>query len=78
MINITPNPTDKTTSIVSNQGLLEVLTGHKAYVITLRDNIFAKHTEINLRYLNNKVVELTAHIEKLQARIDESPEAEVL
>ena len=68
-MDITPNPNNFNSSIISNKDLLELLITHLEYVKSLRNNIFVKLTTHEIEFLDNKIVKLTNKIEYLKSKL---------
>ena len=68
-MNITPNPNNLDSSIISNKDLLELLITHLEYVKSLRYNIFLKLTAQQIEFLDNKIDKLTHKIEYLMSKL---------
>ena len=64
-MNITPNPNNLDSSIISNKDLLELLITHLEYVKSLRNNIFVKLSVNQIEFLDNKINKLSHKIEYL-------------
>ena len=71
-MNITPNPNNFDSSIISNKDLLELLITHLEYVKSLRYNIFLKLSAQQVEFLDNKITKLSNKIEYLKSKV--SPE----
>ena len=71
-MNITPNPNNFDSSIISNKDLLVLLITHLEYVKSLRNNIFVKLAAHQIEFLDNKINKLTHKIEYLMSKL--SPE----
>ena len=71
-MDITPNPNNLDSSIISNKDLLELLITHLEYVKSLRYNIFLKLTAQQVEFLDNKITKLSNKIEYLKSKV--SPE----
>ena len=71
-MDITPNPNNLDSSIISNKDLLELLITHLEYVKSLRYNIFLKLTAQQVEFLDNKITKLSNKIEYLISKV--SPE----
>ena len=71
-MNITPNPNNFDSSIISNKDLLVLLITHLEYVKSLRNNIFVKLSANQIEFLDNKIVKLTHKITHLKSKL--SPE----
>ena len=71
-MNITPNPNNLDSSIISNKDLLELLITHLEYVKSLRYNIFLKLSAQQVVFLDNKITKLSNKIEYLKSKL--SPE----
>ena len=68
-MNITPNPNNFDSSIISNKDLLVLLITHLEYVKSLRNNIFVKLSANQIEFLDNKIVKLTNKIEYLVSKL---------
>ena len=64
-MNITPNPNNFDSSIISNKDLLVLLITHLEYVKSLRNNIFVKLSANQIEFLDNKINKLSHKIEYL-------------
>ena len=71
-MDITPNPNNFDSSIISNKDLLELLITHLEYVKSLRYNIFLKLSAQQVEFLDNKITKLSNKIEYLKSKL--SPE----
>ena len=71
-MDITPNPNNLDSSIISNKDLLELLITHLEYVKSLRYNIFLKLSAQQVVFLDNKITKLSNKIEYLKSKL--SPE----
>ena len=71
-MNITPNPNNFDSSIISNKDLLVLLITHLEYVKSLRNNIFVKLVSHEKLFLDNKIDKLSNKIEYLKSKV--SPE----
>ena len=71
-MDITPNPNNFDSSIISNKDLLELLITHLEYVKSLRYNIFLKLSAQQVEFLDNKITKLSNKIEYLKSKV--SPE----
>ena len=71
-MNITPNPNNFDSSIISNKDLLVLLITHLEYVKSLRYNIFVKLSAHQIAFLDNKITKLSNKIEYLKSKV--SPE----
>ena len=71
-MDITPNPNNFNSSIISNKDLLELLITHLEYVKSLRNNIFLKLSAQQVVFLDNKITKLSNKIEYLKSKV--SPE----
>lgn len=71
-MDITPNPNNLDSSIISNKDLLELLITHLEYVKSLRNNIFVKLSANQIEFLDNKITKLSNKIEYLKSKL--SPE----
>ena len=68
-MNITPNPNNFNSSIISNKDLLILLITHLEYVKSLRYNIFIRLTTHEMEFLDNKIVKVTNKIEYLKTKL---------
>ncbi len=68
-MNITPNPNNFDSSIISNKDLLVLLITHLEYVKSLRNNIFVKLAAHQIEFLDNKIDKLTHKIEYLMSKL---------
>ena len=68
-MNITPNPNNFNSSIISNKDLLVLLITHLEYVKSLRNNIFVKLSANQIEFLDNKIDKLTHKIEYLRSKL---------
>ena len=68
-MNITPNPNNFDSSIISNKDLLALLITHLEYVKSLRNNIFVKLSANQIEFLNTKIDKLTHKIEYLTSKL---------
>ena len=68
-MDITPNPNNFNSSIISNKDLILLLTTHLEYVKSLRYNIFIRLTTHEIAFLDNKIVKLTNKIEYLKSKL---------
>lgn len=68
-MNITPNPNNFDSSIISNKDLLVLLITHLEYVKSLRNNIFVKLSANQIEFLDNKIDYLTHKIEYLMSKL---------
>ena len=68
-MNITPNPNNFDSSIISNKDLLVLLITHLEYVKSLRNNIFVKLSANQIEFLNTKIDKLTHKIEYLKSKL---------
>ena len=68
-MNITPNPNNFDSSIISNKDLLVLLITHLEYVKSLRNNIFVKLSANQIEFLDNKTDKLTHKIEYLMSKL---------
>ena len=64
-MDITPNPNNLDSSIISNKDLLELLITHLEYVKSLRNHIFVKLSTNQIEFLDNKINKLSHKIEYL-------------
>ncbi len=68
-MNITPNPNNFDSSIISNKDLLVLLITHLEYVKSLRNNIFVKLSVNQIEFLDNKINKLSHKIEYLKSKL---------
>ena len=68
-MDITPNPNNLDSSIISNKDLLELLITHLEYVKSLRNNIFLKLSVNQIEFLDNKINKLSHKIEYLGSKL---------
>ena len=68
-MDITPNPNNFNSSIISNKDLLVLLITHLEYVKSLRNNIFVKLSANQIEFLDNKIDKLTHKIEYLRSKL---------
>ena len=68
-MDITPNPNNFDSSIISNKDLLVLLITHLEYVKSLRNNIFVKLAVHQIEFLDNKIDKLTRKIEYLMLKL---------
>ena len=68
-MDITPNPNNFNSSIISNKDLLILLITHSEYVKSLRNNIFVKLSANQIEFLDNKIDKLTHKIEYLKSKL---------
>ena len=68
-MNITPNPNNLDSSIISNKDLLVLLITHLEYVKSLRNNIFVKLSTNQIEFLDNKINKLSHKIEYLVSKL---------
>ena len=68
-MNITPNPNNFDSSIISNKDLLVLLITHLEYVKSLRNNIFIKLSVNQIEFLDNKINKLSHKIEYLMSKL---------
>ena len=68
-MNITPNPNNFNSSIISNKDLLVLLITHLEYVKSLRNNIFVKLSANQIEFLDTKIDKLTHKIEYLMSKL---------
>ena len=68
-MNITPNPNNFDSSIISNKDLLELLITHLEYVKSLRNNIVVKLSANQIEFLDNKINKLSHKIEYLVSKL---------
>ena len=68
-MNITPNPNNFDSSIISNKDLLVLLITHLDYVKSLRHNIFVKLSANQIEFLDNKIDKLTHKITYLMSKL---------
>ena len=68
-MDITPNPNNFDSSIISNKDLLVLLITHLEYVKSLRNNIFVKLSTNQIEFLDTKIDKLTHKIEYLKSKL---------
>ena len=68
-MDITPNPNNFDSSIISNKDLLVLLITHLEYVKSLRNNIFVKLSANQIEFLDTKIDKLTHKIEYLMSKL---------
>ena len=68
-MDITPNPNNFDSSIISNKDLLVLLITHLEYVKSLRNNIFVKLSVNQIVFLDTKIDKLTHKIEYLKSKL---------
>ena len=68
-MDITPNPNNFDSSIISNKDLLTLLITHLEYVKSLRNNIFVNLSVNQIEFLDNKIDKLTHKIEYLKSKL---------
>ena len=68
-MDITPNPNNFDSSIISNKDLLVLLITHLEYVKSLRNNIFVKLSANQIEFLDNKINKLSHKIEYLMSKL---------
>ena len=68
-MDITPNPNNFNSSIISNKDLLVLLITHLEYVKSLRNNIFVKLSANQIEFLDNKINKLSHKIEYLVSKL---------
>ena len=68
-MDITPNPNNFNSSIISNKDLLVLLITHLEYVKSLRYNIFVKLSANQIEFLDNKINKLCHKIEYLVSKL---------
>ena len=68
-MDITPNPNNFDSSIISNKDLLVLLITHLEYVKSLRNNIFVKLSANQIEFLDDKITKLTHKIEYLMSKL---------
>ena len=68
-MDITPNPNNFDSSIISNKDLLVLLITHLEYVKSLRNNIFVKLSANQIEFLDNKINKLSHKIEYLVSKL---------
>ena len=68
-MDITPNPNNFDSSIISNKDLLVLLITHLEYVKSLRNNIFVKLSANQIEFLDNKINKLCHKIEYLVSKL---------
>ena len=68
-MDITPNPNNFDSSIISNKNLLVLLITHLEYVKSLRNNIFVKLSAHQIEFLDTKIDKLSHKIEYLMSKL---------
>lgn len=68
-MNITPNPNNFDSSIISNKDLLALLITHLEYVKSLRNNIFINLSVNQIVFLDTKIDKLTHKITYLRSKL---------
>ena len=68
-MDITPNPNNLDSLIISNKDLLELLITHLEYVKSLRNNIFVKLSAHQIEFLDTKIDKLSHKIEYLMSKL---------
>ena len=68
-MDITPNPNNFDSSIISNKDLLALLITHLEYVKSLRNNIVVKLSVNQIEFLDNKINKLSHKIEYLVSKL---------
>lgn len=68
-MDITPNPNNFDSSIISNKDLLVLLITHLEYVKSLRNNIFVKLSAHQIEFLDTKIDKLIHKIEYLRSKL---------
>ena len=68
-MDITPNPNNLDSSIISNKDLLVLLITHLDYVKSVRNNIFVKLSANQIEFLDTKINKLTHKITYLMRKI---------
>ena len=68
-MDITPNPNNFDSSIISNKDLLVLLITHLEYVKSLKNNIFVTLSANQIKFLDNKIDKLTHKIEYLISKL---------
>ena len=68
-MDITLNPNNFNSSIISNKNLLILLIIHLEYVKSLRNNIFVKLSTNQIEFLDTKIDKLTHKIEYLKSKL---------
>ena len=68
-MDITPNPNNFNSSLISNKDLLVLLITHLEYVKSLRNNIFVKLSANQIEFLDNKIDKLTHKITYLMSKL---------
>ena len=68
-MDITPNPNNFDSSIISNKDLLVLLITHLEYVKSLRNNIFVKLSANQIAFLDAKIEKLSHKIEYLKSKL---------
>ena len=68
-MDITPNPNNFNSSIISNKDLLILLITHLEYVKSLRNNIFVTLSANQIKFLDNKIDNLYHKITYLMSKL---------
>ena len=68
-MDITPNPNNFDSSIISNKDLVILLITHLEYVKSLRNNIFVKLSAHQIEFLDNKIDKLNHKIGYLMSKL---------
>ena len=68
-MDITPNPNNLDSSIISNKDLLVLLITHLEYVKSLRNNIFVTLSANQIKFLDNKIDNLYHKITYLMSKL---------
>lgn len=68
-MDITPNPNNFNSSIISNKDLLALLITHLEYVKSLRNNIFVNLSVNQIVFLDTKIDKLTHKITYLRSKL---------
>ena len=68
-MDITPNPNNFDSSIISNKDLLVLLITHLEYVKSLRNNIFVPLLAHQITFLDAKIEKLSHKIEYLKSKL---------
>ena len=68
-MDITPNPNNFDSSIISNKDLLTLLITHLEYVKSLRNNIFVNLSVNQIVFLDTKIDKLAHKIEYLKSKL---------
>ena len=68
-MDITPNPNNFNSSIISNKDLVVLLITHLEYVKSLKNNIFVKLAAHQIEFLDTKIDKLTHKIGYLMSKL---------